>query len=60
MCTIKSVLFETLPNNLDLTTVAVKVRVIKTNNASITDHKPGDVAGPDRSQDAVKQHYRES
>lgn len=54
MSTIKSVLFKTLPNSLDLTTAAVKVCVIKTNNASITDHKPGDVTSPVRSQDAVE------
>lgn len=35
-----------LPYGLDLTTAVVKVRVIKTNNASITDHKPGDVTSP--------------
>ncbi len=39
--------------NLGLTTAAVKVCVIKTNNASITDHKPGDIASPVWSQDTV-------
>ena len=38
---------------MGLTTTAVKVHVIKANNASITEHKPGHTAGPDRSQDAA-------
>lgn len=39
--------------SLSLTAVTVKVCVIKTNKASIIDHKPGDIAGPGQSQDTV-------
>lgn len=45
--------FERLPNSSGLTTAAFKERVIKTNNASNTDHKPGDIVSPVCSQDTV-------
>lgn len=45
MCAIKSLFLEQF--------AAVKVSVIKTNNASTTDHKPPDIVSPAWSQDTV-------
>lgn len=53
MRTIKFVFLNSCIWVLGLTTAAVKVRVIKTNNASIMDHKPGDIVSPVWSQDTV-------
>lgn len=53
MRTIKPVFLNSCLTVLGLTTSAVKVRVMKTNNASITDHKPGDIVSPVWGQDTV-------
>lgn len=50
--------FEPLPNSLSLTTAVIKVCVIKTNNASITDHKPVDIESPGQRQDTEGRYKR--
>ena len=48
------IFFKTLPKSFAVTTAAVKVCVIKTSNASIINHKPGDIAAPGQSQDIAE------